>query len=54
MKNVKRSLLTSSVSLLLCFVMLIGTTFAWFTDVAVSANNIIQTGKLDANMYWNT
>ena len=54
MKNVRRSLLTSSVSLLLCFVMLIGTTFAWFTDVAVSANNIIQTGKLDANMYWNT
>ena len=54
MKNVKRSLLTSSVSLLLCFVMLIGTTFAWFTDVATSANNIIKTGKLDVSMHWNT
>ena len=54
MKNVRRSLLTSSVSLLLCFVMLIGTTFAWFTDVATSANNIITTGKLDVSMHWNT
>ena len=54
MKNVKRSLLTSSVSLLLCFVMLIGTTFAWFTDVATSANNIITAGKLDVSMHWNT
>ena len=54
MKNVRRSLLTSSVSLLLCFVMLIGTTFAWFTDVATSANNIIKTGKLDVSMHWNT
>ena len=54
MKNVRRSLLTSSVSLLLCFVMLIGTTFAWFTDVATSANNIIKTGNLDVSMYWNT
>ena len=53
MKNVKRSLFTSVVSLLLCFVMLLGTTFAWFTDSAVSANNIITTGNLDVAMYWS-
>lgn len=32
MKNTKKALATSAVSLLLCFAMLIGTTFAWFTD----------------------
>lgn len=53
MKNAKRSLFTSVVSLTLCFVMLIGTTFAWFTDSAVSANNIITTGNLDVAMYWS-
>ena len=53
MKNVKRSLFTSAVSLLLCFVMLLGTTFAWFTDSAVSANNIITTGNLNVSMYWS-
>ena len=53
MKNVKRSLFTSVVSLTLCFVMLLGTTFAWFTDSAVSANNIITTGNLDVAMYWS-
>ena len=53
MKNVKRSLFTSVVSLLLCFVMLVGTTFAWFTDSVVSANNIITTGNLDVAMYWS-
>ena len=40
-------------SLLLCFAMLIGTTFAWFTDVVSSEGNIITTGKLDIGMYWS-
>lgn len=53
MVSTKKSLLTSIVSLLLCFVMLIGTTFAWFTDEVTSAGNIIQAGNLDANMYWS-
>ena len=43
----KHSLLTSGISLLLCFVMLLGTTFAWFTDVATSSGNVIKTGNLD-------
>ena len=53
MKDTKRSFLTSCISLLLCFVMLLGTTFAWFTDVAVSANNVIQAGNLDIELQWS-
>lgn len=41
------ALLTSFVSLLLCCVMLLGTTFAWFTDTVTTTNNIIQSGSLD-------
>ena len=36
-----------------CFAMLLGTTYAWFTDSATSSNNVIQTGNLDAEMYWS-
>ena len=53
MKDTKRSILTSCISLLLCFVMLIGTTFAWFTDIATSANNVIQAGNLDVGLWWS-
>ena len=53
-RSTKTTLLTSAVSLLLCFVMLIGTTFAWFTDTVVSANNIIKSGNLDITLeYYN-
>ena len=48
----KRSLLTSVIALMLCFAMLLGTTFAWFTDSVTSANNIIKSGNLDVAMYW--
>ena len=51
-KTTKASLATSAVALLLCFTMLLGTTFAWFTDSVTSAGNIIQTGTLDVEMYW--
>ena len=53
MNNTKRSILNSIISLVLCFVMLVGSTFAWFTDTATSEDNIIQTGKLDIGMYWS-
>ena len=53
MKNTKRSLWASVISLLLCFSMLLGTTYAWFTDSAVSGSNIITAGNLDANMYFS-
>ena len=48
----KRTLLVSSVSLLLSFAMLLGTTFAWFTDSVTSANNIITSGNLDVKLYY--
>jgi predicted ribosomally synthesized peptide with SipW-like signal peptide len=32
--------------------MLIGTTFAWFTDSVTSANNIIKSGNLDVELYY--
>ena len=53
MENTKKSLLTSVVALLLCFAMLLGTTYAWFTDSAISGGNIIQSGSLDIEMYWS-
>ena len=45
-KNTRKALLMSAVSLLLCFAMLLGTTFAWFTDSATSGTNMIQAGNL--------
>ena len=48
----KRALLTSVLSLVLCFAMLLGTTFAWFTDSVTSSGNVIQTGDLDVEMYY--
>ncbi len=51
-KSVKRMWLGSIIALCLCFAMLLGTTFAWFTDSVSSANNIIKTGVLDIAMYW--
>ena len=50
MKTTKKSLLISALALLLCFAMLIGTTFAWFTDSVSSANNIIASGNLDIEL----
>lgn len=49
-KTTKRALVTSILSLVLCMSMLIGTTFAWFTDNVSSKNNIIKSGNLDVEM----
>ena len=46
-KATKRALLTSVMALVMCDVMLVGTTFAWFTDTASTAVNKIQAGNLD-------
>lgn len=46
-KKTRKALLASAVSLLLCIAMLIGSTFAWFTDTAQTGVNKIQAGKLD-------
>ncbi len=46
-KNTRTALLTSIISLLLCVAMLIGSTFAWFTDKETTNVNTIQAGELD-------
>ena len=54
-KNMTRNALFSSViSLLLCISMLVGTTFAWFTDEVISGSNVIAVGNLDIVLeYWD-
>ena len=52
-RSTRSALLLSVLSLLLCVSMLVGTTFAWFTDSVTSANNIIRSGNLDIELdYW--
>lgn len=50
-KQTRRALLSSVVALLVCFSMLLGTTFAWFTDSAASGVNKIMSGNLDIAVY---
>lgn len=46
-KTTRRSLLSSVFALVLCVAMLVGATFAWFTDTATTGVNKIVSGKLD-------
>ena len=46
-KSTKRALLGSVMATVLCLAMLVGATFAWFTDTASTGVNKIQAGKLD-------
>ena len=46
-KSTKRALLGSVVAMVLCLAMLVGATFAWFTDTASTGVNKIQAGNLD-------
>ena len=51
MNQKKKALFNSVVALLLCFSMLLGTTWAWFTDSVVSTANVISTGTLKVGLY---
>ncbi len=51
-KKTKKALLMSMLSVLICVAMLVGSTFAWFTDSVTSGNNRITAGNLDVEMYW--
>ena len=51
-KQTKRALLTSVMALVMCVVMLVGTTFAWFTDTATTSVNKIEAGNLDVALYY--
>ena len=46
----KRALLTSVMALVMCVVMLVGTTFAWFTDTASTGVNKIVAGNLKVDI----
>ena len=50
LKSKKSALLLSFTSLLLCFAMLAGSTFAWFTDTATTGVNKIQSGMLKVDI----
>ena len=49
----KKALRGSLFALFLCIVLLIGTTFAWFTDTASTGVNKIQAGNLDVELQYN-
>ncbi|MBO5020871.1 MAG: hypothetical protein J6D52_09435, partial [Clostridia bacterium] len=50
-KSTKRALLASALALLVSVSMLVGTTFAWFTDSVTSSGNKIVAGTLDVELY---
>ena len=49
----KKALRGSLFALFLCIILLIGTTFAWFTDTASTGVNKIQAGNLDVELQYN-
>ncbi len=49
-KTTRKALLTSVMALVICVTMLMGTTFAWFTDTATVAVNKIQSGTLKIDL----
>ena len=49
-KSTKRALMTSALAILMCVAMLIGTTFAWFTDTASTGVNKIVSGNLKVDI----
>ena len=50
----KKALRGTLFALFLCIVLLIGTTFAWFTDTASTGVNKIQSGNLDVALMYST
>lgn len=53
-KTAKRALIFSVLATFLCVAMLVGTTFAWFTDSATTGTNQIQAGNLDIVLEYAT
>ena len=53
-RKTKKALRGSLLALFLCVVLLIGTTFAWFTDTATTGVNKIQSGRLDVELQYST
>ena len=53
-KQTRRTLVASVLALVVCAAMLIGTTFAWFTDSVTSGRNTITAGNLDVELEYAT
>ena len=53
-KQTRRTLVASVLALVVCAAMLIGTTFAWFTDSVTSGRNTIVAGNLDVELEYAT
>jgi hypothetical protein len=49
-----KMLVLSAVSVVLCLVMLLGATFAWFSTSVTSENNIIKTAGFDVTIKWTS
>ncbi len=52
-KATRRALVASILAVLMCAAMLVGTTFAWFTDTASTGVNKIQAGNLDVELEYS-
>ena len=50
-KSLKKAFICSVMSLVMCFSMLVGTTFAWFTDSVTNNVNQIVSGNLDVELH---
>ena len=53
-RSTKRALISSALAIMACVAMLIGSTFAWFTDTASTGVNKIQAGNLDVKLMYST
>lgn len=54
MKAVKRSIILCALSLALCVALLVGSTFAWFSDSITNSGNTISAGSLQAQWSYRT
>ncbi len=54
MNNTKKRLVASLLAMAMCFTMLVGSTFAWFTDTATTGVNKITSGNLDVALEYST
>ena len=52
--STKRALISAALAILMCAAMLVGTTFAWFTDTASTGVNKIVAGNLDVKLMYST
>ena len=47
---IRQALLMSLISMFVCVVMLVGMTYAWFTDSASASVNLIRSGNINVTL----